>query len=222
LIILSAVTGLIQVHALRHIWRFSRAEFAVSMVSLAGVLGSGLLNGVLLGVVLSIFLLIRRASRPRVIELGRVPGSSYFADLDHLPENERADDTLIVRSEGSLLYFNVDHVRDRLTTILNQRAVPPRLVVFVLGNVPYVDLAGAECVTGLHATLLRRGIAFRLAEVHGQVREALRRLDPSHTLAVTAHQTVVDVLAQWHATDLAAAASRAAPATPSSPPWSAS
>ena len=120
-VVLVAVTGLVQVEALRHIWRFSRTEFAVAMAALVGVLGSGLLNGVLLGVALSIVLLIHRASRPRVIEIGRVPGTSYFADLDRHPENERVRDVLVVRSEGALLYFNVDHVRDQLTALL-QRA----------------------------------------------------------------------------------------------------
>src|SRR5437773_2765208 len=118
-IVLVAVTGLVKVQALRHIWRFSRTEFAVAMAALVGVLGSGLLNGVLLGVALSIVLLIHRASRPRVVEIGRVPGTSYFADLVRHPENERVRDVLIARSEGALLYFNVDHVRDQLTGLLN-------------------------------------------------------------------------------------------------------
>ena len=61
-IVLVAVTGLVQVDALRSIWRFSRTEFAVAMAALLGVLGSGLLNGVLLGVVD----LASSAHRPRL------------------------------------------------------------------------------------------------------------------------------------------------------------
>ena len=197
-VVLVAVTGLIQIDTLRHIWHFSRTEFVVAVAALFGVLGSGLLNGVLLGVALSIVLLIHRASRPRVIEIGRVPGTSYFADLARHPENERARDILIVRSEGSLLYFNVDHVRDRLTALLQARPAPPGLLIFFMGNVPYIDLAGAQLLSGLHATLLDRGIEFRLAETHGPVREALRRLSSDPAAAfVEAHQTVDDVLNRW-------------------------
>jgi MFS superfamily sulfate permease-like transporter len=197
-IVLVAVTGLIQVDALRHIWRFSRTEFAVAMAALLGVLGSGLLNGVLLGVVISVLLLLGRASRPRVTEVGRVPGTSYFADLARHPENERVPDVIVVRSEGSLLYFNVDHVRDRLSAILRERTPPPRLIVFFMGNVPFVDLAGAEFLTALHAEFRQQGTEFRLAEVHGEVREALRRIGGAHAgLVVEAHQTVDDVLDQW-------------------------
>ena len=53
-IILVAVTGLVKIDALKRIWRFSRAEFGVSMVALLGVLGQGLLRGVLIGAILSI------------------------------------------------------------------------------------------------------------------------------------------------------------------------
>jgi high affinity sulfate transporter 1 len=196
-IVLAAVTGLVQVEALRHIWRFSRSEFAVAAIAFLGVLGSGLLNGVLLGVAISILLMLRRASHPRVTEIARVAGTSYFADVTRYPENERVPHVLIVRSEGSLLYFNAEHVRDRLAALVRGRAAPPRLIVLFMGNVPYVDLAGAALLVDLRAEFTRRGIDFRLAEAHGEVRDALRRHGGTVTSFMEANQTVDDVLAAW-------------------------
>jgi len=199
-IILVAVTGLVQVDTLRHIWRFSRTEFAVSMAALFGVLGSGLLNGVLLGVVISLVLLLRRASRPRVTELGRVPGTTYFADITRHPENERVSDVVVARTEGALLYFNVDRVRDRLSALVSEHPSPPRLVVLFMGNVPHVDLAGVEFLTDLRGSYRRAGIEFRLAEVHGEVREAMRRIGDAHASELAeADQTVDIVLSKWRA-----------------------
>ena len=197
-IILMAVTGLIQIKTLRHIWHFSRTEFAVAMAALLGVLGSGLLNGVLLGVVFSLVLLLGRASRPRVTELGRVPGTSYFADIARHPENERIDDVLVLRTEGALLYFNVDHIRERVSAFIAERPTPVHLIVLFMGNVPHVDLAGVEFLLELDDKCRKSGIQFKLAEVHGPAREALRRLgeERSDRLA-EANQTVADVLAQW-------------------------
>jgi MFS superfamily sulfate permease-like transporter len=197
-IILVAVTGLVRVDTLRHIWRFSRTEFAVAMAALLGVLGSGLLNGVLLGVAISLLLLLRRASRPRVTELARVPGTQYFADLTRHPENEREDSVLVIRSEGALLYFNIDHVRDRISALINERATPPRLIVFFMGNVPHVDLAGVEFLIEVVQKCHTSGIDFRLAEVHGEVREALRRSGEAQARQLAeAHQTVDAVVTRW-------------------------
>ena len=199
-IVLVAVTGLFRIDALRHIWRFDRAEFAVAMVAILGVLGSGLLHGVLYGVALSILLLMRRAAHPRVVEVARVPGPSYFADSTRHPDYQRVPDVLIFRSEGALLYFNVDHVRDRLAALLAQLPTPPRLVVLFCGQIPVVDLAGAELLIELRAKYLAQGIEFRLAEVRGAVREALQRVgDPHAAELAEAHQTVDDVVERWRA-----------------------
>jgi sulfate permease, SulP family len=199
-IVLAAVMSLINVQALRHIWRFSRAEFFVAIAALLGVLGSGPVNGVLLGAAISIVLLLRQGARPRVIELARVPGTTHFADRVRHPENEGTPGVLIIRCESALLYFNVDYVRDRLSEILSERKDAVQLVVFFLGAVPKVDLAGAELLADLHRTLGARGIGFRLAEAHGEVRDALQRIGFDREYGpLDSSQTVDAVLSQWHA-----------------------
>jgi len=87
-IVLVAVTGLFKVSALKHLRRTNRTEYIVAIAALAGVLSSGLLRGVLIGAVISLVLLIRRASRPHVAVLGRIPGSRRFSDHDRHPDNE--------------------------------------------------------------------------------------------------------------------------------------
>ncbi len=175
-IVLAAVMGLVKISALQHIWRFSRAEFIVAIAAMLGVLGSGPVNGVLIGAAISIVLLLRQAARPRVVELARVPGTAHFADRLRHPENELVPGVLVVRCEASLLYFNVQFIRDRLLELLAARQEPVRLVVFYLGAVPGIDLAGAELLAELHATLRAQGVEFRLADAHGEVRDALRRI----------------------------------------------
>jgi high affinity sulfate transporter 1 len=197
-IVLMAVTGLFKLSELRRLWRFSRAEFAVAAASLLGVLGSGLLRGVLIGAVISILLLLRRASRPRTTELGRVPGTDYFADAVRHPENERPDDVFVFRVEAALLYFNVEHVRDRFFEMLHARGEGVAVAVFFLGTTPGVDLAGAELLVELHDALRERGIAFRLAEARGDVRETLRRAGfEEHCGPILANQTVTTVIESW-------------------------
>lgn len=194
-IVLAAVTGLFNVKALRHIWRFSRAEFAVAIAALLGVLGSGLLTGVLIGAILSILLLLRRAKSPPTTELGRVSGTEYFADRIRHPENETVPGVFIFRCSGGMFYFNVDFIRDRFFELLSRRDDPIHAAVFFLGNVPALDLAGAEMLEELNEEMIKRGMAFRLAEAHGELREALRRAGfESHYGAVDADQTVTAVL----------------------------
>jgi len=197
-IVLAAVMGLVDVRALQHIWRFSRSEFFVAIVALFGVLGSGPVNGVLLGAAISIVLLLRQAARPRVVELARVPGTTHFADRVRYPENEPAPGVLVVRCESALLYFNAEFVRERLFELLSGRQGAVRLIVLFLGAVPKVDLAGAELLADLHKTLEARGIQFRLADANGEVRDALQRIGFARAYgALGTGQTIDSIVAKW-------------------------
>ena len=114
------------------------------------------------------------------------------------PENELIPDVLVVRCESAILYFNAEFVRERLLELLSARQDPPRLIVFFLGAVPRIDLAGAELLADLHTTLPGRGVAFRLAEVHGEVRDALRRIGFERDYGtLETGQTVDGVVAKW-------------------------
>jgi len=196
-IVLAAVMSLVDLHALTTIWRFSKAEFAIAATAFAGVLVAGPANGVLLGAGLSIVLLLRQGSRPRVSELGRVAETPSFADLARHNEHHRIPHVLIVRCESAMVYFNVDHVRDRVHQLVGDRPDPVQLVVLFMGSVPRVDLAGAELVSELRRTLGSRGIVLRLAEVHGEVRDALRRIGFAPLDGGESGQPVDAVLAEW-------------------------
>jgi high affinity sulfate transporter 1 len=196
-IVLTAVTGLIKISALKRLWRFSRWEFAIAMVALLGVLGSGLLRGVLIGAILSLIVLLRRGSRPHTVELGRVPGTQQFGDIERHPENERLPGVFIFRADTSLLYFNVDFIRDRFLALLAARDDKPPLAIFHLGTVPMVDLAGAEMLIELHRTMKEHGGQFHIAEAHGNVRDALRRAGYETACGkVEANRSVTDCLSQ--------------------------
>jgi MFS superfamily sulfate permease-like transporter len=168
------------------------------MAALLGVLGSGPANGVLLGAMISIGLLLRQAARPRVVELGRIPGTVLFGDLARNPGNQSVPGVLVCRVEASLLYFNADYVRERLLHLLSARAEPVRLVILYLGTVPNVDLAGAQLIRELHRALARRGIALRLADIRGNVRDALHRTGFDNEYGtLESGQTVDIVLNAW-------------------------
>ncbi|MFG0283612.1 MAG: SulP family inorganic anion transporter [Phycisphaerales bacterium JB039] len=171
-IVLMAVMGLVNVRALLHLWRTDRTELLIAAAALGGVLASGLLRGVLIGAVISLVLLIRRASRPNVAFLGRIPGARRYSDMERHPDNQRVPGMVIFRSEGSLVYFNAEHVRDRV--MAEVRATAPRTVVCDLSASPHLDLGGAEMLSGLAAELEAMGIRLLIVEARSRVRDRLR------------------------------------------------
>jgi high affinity sulfate transporter 1 len=173
-IVLFAVKGLVDIGELRHVWLVSRFEFSVTMVAFAGVLVLGILKGVMVAVVISMLLLIRRAAQPHVAFLGRIPGTRSYSDISRNPANEAVPGVLVFRVEASLLYFNAEHVRDAVWQKIRSTTGALNLVVCDLSTSPLVDLAGARMLETLHATLEAMGIRLRLASPHAAVRDILR------------------------------------------------
>jgi MFS superfamily sulfate permease-like transporter len=173
-VVLVAVKGLVNVAEMRRVWRVSRFEFLVSMVAFAAVLLLGILKGVMVAVVVSLLLLIRRAAHPNVAFLGRIPGTRSYSDMERNPDNEAVPAALLVRVEAALLYFNVEHVRGAIWERIRSSGGPLKLVVLDLSSSPTVDLAGARMLATLQAGLQASGVTLRLVGARAAVRDILR------------------------------------------------
>jgi sulfate permease, SulP family len=141
---------------------------------LLGVLGAGLPHGVLIGAVISLVQLLRRASRPHVAVLGRIPGTRRFTDGERHSDNEAIPGVLIFRPESGLLYFNVDHVCDLILDRTRAEATPPNLVLLDLSAAPVVDLQSSHTLAGLADELTATGIRVQAVNARASVRDRLR------------------------------------------------
>lgn len=173
-VVLVAVAGLFRLADMKRLWRFDRSEFAIAAAAFTCVLWSGLLHGVLIGAVISLVLLLHRASTPHVAVLGRIPGTELYGDVVQNPENLIAGGVYVFRADSAILYFNCAYLRDRFLHSLEQQDAPVRLAIWSLSTVADVDLAGAEMLLHLREELAQQGIAFELADARGPVRESLR------------------------------------------------
>jgi high affinity sulfate transporter 1 len=198
-VVIVAVSGLFDIPAMRRLWRLSRQEFAIAATAFAGVLFFGMLEGVLIGAVLSIVILVYRASQLETVELARAPNSDHFANAERHPENELLPNVVVYRVHGGVFYVNVKKVRDDLERLIDQRTPAPKLVVFDLSASPAIDLASAEMLGDLHDELGERGIELRLAEVGWPVRDALRDFDVAARFGeLGPNQSIASVIEQWN------------------------
>jgi SulP family sulfate permease len=141
-IVLLIAWNLIDVERIRRTLRVSRSESLVLGVTFATTLLLQLEFAIYAGVLLSLFLFLRRAARPRLVPVAPVPDRPGFplrsvARLG-LPECERIK---IVRIDGSLFFGAVDHVQSYLYRLTD---LGYRHVLLVGSGVEHLDLAAAE------------------------------------------------------------------------------
>jgi SulP family sulfate permease len=172
-IVFAAVYRLVDIPALWRMWKVSRIDFYAAAIALIAVLLLGILQGVLLAAIASIFLLLARASQPNIAFLGRLPGTGRYSDSARHEGVEPLVGVIAFRPEASLLYINAETI---LATVLKAlaRSVDIRLVVCDLSASPYIDLAGARMLHDLYDELASRHVALCIVGAHAQLRDLLR------------------------------------------------
>jgi sulfate permease, SulP family len=174
-VVLTAVAGLVDVHAFIRMWRASRMDFLNALAALVGVLLLGILQGILLAALISVLLLLALSSTPHVAFLGRIPSTTQYSDMRRHPENERLTGIVAFRPEASLLYLNAEYVLEHVLAELASTDVKsPLSVICDLSASPRMDLAGARMLAALCENLRTRGITLTVVNAHGRVRDLLR------------------------------------------------
>ncbi len=173
-ILIFAAMGLFDLKELRHLWHVSRAEFAVAMLTMVGVIALDVLEGILLAVTVALLLLLRRSARPPGAILVRVPGMKGFHDLAHYPDAPRAPGALLYRFGAGIVFYNAAYLKKR---VLDLAAAEPEMKLLVLdgSSVNTIDSTGAETLEALANDLQRRGIRLALAGFRTEVKEMLVR-----------------------------------------------
>jgi sulfate permease, SulP family len=188
-IVIAAVIELVDLPALARLFRVyagrshglalaARADFLAALAAMLGVLIFDTLPGLFIGIGVSLLLLLYRASRPHVAELGEVHGAGgHWGDLERHPENRAVPGVVVLRVDGGLFFANADAIRRRVLQAAARDGV--HAVVLDAETVPYVDLTAAEMLSALHADVEREGAVLALARDIGGVRDVLRRADVS-------------------------------------------
>jgi high affinity sulfate transporter 1 len=172
-IVFVAVYKLVDVRALLRMWKVSRIDFYAAAIALVSVLLLGILQGVLLAAIASIFLLLARASQPNIAFLGRLPGTGRYSDSARHEGVERLVGVIAFRPEASLLYINAETILETVLKAL-QKSSGIKLVACDLSASPYIDLAGARMLNDLYHELASRHVAFCIVGAHAQLRDLLR------------------------------------------------
>jgi high affinity sulfate transporter 1 len=197
-VVVAAVVELVDVEALRRLWRVytaelgdiygrvARADLLAALAAMFGVLVFDTLPGLFIGIAVSVLLLVYRASRPHVAVLGRAAAGAHWVDTARHHDATTVDGILVLRPESGLFYANADNVKADVTARLDASTTA---VVLDLAEVPTVDITAVDMLVALADDLDRRGIGFAFARDIGQVRDVLTTAGAAD-LAAAAHPTV--------------------------------
>lgn len=170
--------GLVDVAGLRRLWRIKRSGFTYAIITTIGVVWVGMLAGVFIAVMLSLFDVARRALKPSTAVLVRVPGTDRYADQDSFPDGEGTPGLIIYRFDGPLMFANVDIAIDELEDLIKQAEPAAAAVLFDAESVTDIDVTALDAIAGYSAELRERGIAIGFARARSDVVRQIERAYP--------------------------------------------
>jgi high affinity sulfate transporter 1 len=173
-IVIAAMLHLSKPDYLRGVLTRSRWEITIAVIVVAGELTLGVLQGIALGVVLSLLLVIYRASHPHGAVLGQVPGTEAYRNVERHPEALTFPGLLIWRPGGDMWFASIGHLGDGLKAAL-AASNPPAKHVLVDGEaVNQIDVSACDALLNIIQELQSQGITFAFARVRDHVRERMR------------------------------------------------
>jgi MFS superfamily sulfate permease-like transporter len=161
-VVIDAALGLVKIPVLKRVKNTSRLDFAAFVAAGLGLFFISVLGGVVVGVVLSLLLLIWKASKAPVYQLAYDAGQNVYVDAAKHPDAVQIDGIVVAGLAGPLFFADAAPFRESVLALVGDDT---RAVVVDLGSTNLIDMDGAEVLVKLHEELARKHVQLVLARV---------------------------------------------------------
>ena len=179
-VLLFVAQRIVRVAVMADVWRRSRPEFALVIVTMLALLLLPIQQGVSVGIVLSLLHGVWTTTRARVIEFERIPGTSIWWPASALQQHgEREPGVRVVAPQAPLSFLNAYAFQQSIRAFSEPDV---RLLVIEADAIVEIDYTGATILAAMIGRLRAAGveIAFaRLESLRAQqsfARQGLNRL----------------------------------------------
>jgi len=181
-VVVAACLSFADIRGMAALLRMRPVEFVLSLVSFLGVAFIGVIEGIVITLALSMWVMVWNAWHPYFAVLVRVDGSKGFHDVSRHPEGRRVPGLLLFRWDAQLFFANSEVFRKEVHRAVALAPAPIRRVVVAADAITDVDVTAADALTTLHGELHQLGIELWFAGMKGPVKDRLRHYGTLDTL----------------------------------------
>lgn len=174
-VIMVAVFGLIDWKEPLQLWKTDRSDFWMLMATFLGTLSLGIEWGIGLGVILSLAMIIFETTRPHMASLGRVPGTSFYRNIERFKEVEERLDVLIIRFDARLYFANISYFQTKLEEWVNHKGAALRTLIINTESMNSLDSSAVHALEETVKVMRKKGRNVYFSGVKGPVRDLMLR-----------------------------------------------
>lgn len=205
-IIIVAGFSLIDLREIRNLFKARRRDGYIALFTALSILFIGIQEGILLGIGASVIIVLFRISRPNVAELGHVPGTRVFRDLERFEQSVRLKDVMVLRVDASFSFANAEYFKEFILDKSEREGRSVDVVIVDGSSINDLDTTAIGALVSVVESLEEQEIELHLTGLIGPVREVVRRsglyaLLGADKFHLDPHEAVVNVLERWDAQD---------------------
>jgi high affinity sulfate transporter 1 len=171
-ILIAAAWNMCDLRELQRIWRFRGVGLVGALLTIAGVIGLGVLQGIAIGLVVSLIVVMKALAFPDDAVLGLLK-TGEFRDMKRQSDAKRIPGIIVYRFMGPLFFANCSIFRDRTEELVETSPDPLHGFILDASAIFEVDLAACEVLSDFHRELGNRGIRLVIASLRGNVQDRL-------------------------------------------------
>jgi len=198
-VLISAALSLLDFSSLRQFWRMDRREFGLSLVTTAGVVAVGSINGILVAVTLAIVRFVKHTARPSVELLGKEKGLPGLHSIDRHTSAKAIPGLVLFRFNAPLVFFNADHFKQCALTAA--KASGDDLRWFVIDTIPIseIDINGVVVLKDLKQRLASQNVQLVLAGRQSEFVTRMRHMgEPIENVSELTYPTLRQAVNAFH------------------------
>lgn len=171
-IILTAVINLVDLKYPYQLWSSHREEFFILLFTFLITLFMGIMEGILLGTLASLSLMVYRSSQPHIAILGRIKGTKHYRNIHRFTEEvETFPGVLILRFDGQLFFGNHSYFKKQIVDLLGRETKKIRYLVIDASPINYIDASASNTLNHWIQNLNKEGITVLWVNVIGPIRD---------------------------------------------------
>ncbi len=174
-VIMVAVFGLIDIKEVKHLWKSDKRDLAMLVVTFIGTLSLGIEEGIIIGVILSLMMIIFQTTRPHFAILGKMPGTKLYKNIERFKEAEQRDDVLVLRLDARMYFANVTFFKEVVEESIMAKGKALQLFILDSASINSLDSSAIHALEEILADCKKRKVKFVMTGVKGPVRDMIFR-----------------------------------------------
>ena len=174
-IILISVIGLIKFEYPKYLFEIQKQDFSMWLITFVLTLIFGIREGILVGVVLSIGLLIYRTTKPHYAVLAKLKETKEYRNIKRFESVEIRKNVLIIRYDSQLYFANCTHFSESIFCEVEKKGKKLKLLILHSDSISFIDSTALDELKKLITKLNSQGIVVYFSALIGPVRDFLTK-----------------------------------------------